>query len=216
MLLLALFALTSLVTTGRALSCTKCSSSSNSDCTGGTVNCPADNECSTTYIEIITQNGTSTNIFRSCSPFKQCNMTGSSTFPGGSLRMAISCCSINNTCSPDKPILPQYNTTAQNGKSCSQCLSINSEQCTPDNSMLCTGNETRCMRLARTDIGYQTSALAFQGCATESICILTNQLFTTSGITTTYNYICNGASLGLHHGALMPLIIFALLLKLLL
>lgn len=215
MLLVALFVLTSLVTTGRALSCTKCSSSTNPNCTGGTVNCPDENQCSTTHIEVITQNGTSTNIFRSCSSVIQCNRTGSSTFPGGSLRMAISCC-INDSCSPYIPILPQYNTLAQNGKSCSQCLSINSEQCTPDNSMLCTGNETNCMRLARTDIGYQTSSLAFQGCATESICKLTSQVFKTSGITTTYNYICNGASLGLHHGALMPLIVFALLLKLLL
>ncbi|XP_072282872.1 uncharacterized protein [Pyxicephalus adspersus] len=214
MLLVTLFVLSSLVLSDGALLCTKCSHPSSPECTGNSVTCPNDDDqCSSTYIEIIKNETTSANFFRSCSPKTKCNITGSSTFPGGSLRVATSCCLANDKCTPDTPILPQYNNTEQNGLTCGQCLSINSDQCTSDNKMLCSGNETTCLRLATTATGYEAAAMTLHGCATKSICNLDSQLFTTNILTVNYKYICTSGTLGIHYGASVSLTGFALLLK---
>ncbi|XP_068099205.1 phospholipase A2 inhibitor NAI-like [Hyperolius riggenbachi] len=217
MMLLFLFSLLStFCTTGYCLSCTTCSTSTSQECTGGSVVCPNQSQCSSTYI-VITSNGTnSTNFFRSCSEPRQCNISGSSTFPGGSLQMATTCCSAANQCLPEKPLLQKYNTNITNGMECQQCLTMNSDQCTSKESMLCSGNETTCVQFATTVTVYETAALAFHGCATKSICSLDKQNFTTRTLTTAYKSICNRGDPGLHVGLAIPSLVSVLLMSLLL
>ncbi|XP_056399863.1 phospholipase A2 inhibitor and Ly6/PLAUR domain-containing protein-like [Hyla sarda] len=167
---------------------------------------------------VTTINGaTAKNFFRSCAPKNQCNVTGSSSFPGGTLQMASTCCTVENRCTPNEPQFasPATNNTWANGIVCRQCQTINSDRCDTQNSTVCYGNESMCIRLSTITSGYpqEESVLAFRGCATRSVCDMNQQLFKTSGLSTVYNYICTSAATGLHYGSIILLTFFVFILN---
>ncbi|KAM3923132.1 phospholipase A2 inhibitor NAI-like [Leptodactylus fuscus] len=207
LLILSLF---SLVTYGDSLSCISCHNGNEATCVGGSVVCPENYQCLSLYMEITINGSTAKNFFRSCAPVNHCNMTGSSSFPDGTLNMAATCCTVQDRCTPSAPLLATTNNTVPNGVVCRQCQSINSDQCNTQNTKQCYGNENMCIRLDTTTTAYETSALAFRGCATRSVCDVKQQLFKTSQLTAAYNYICTSAAAGFQYKSVaecLPLIV---------
>ncbi|XP_073425942.1 uncharacterized protein [Dendrobates tinctorius] len=200
---LIILALFSLVMKGYSLSCISCFSGNVTNCFGGSISCPENNECLSMVLKITINGSTAQNFFRSCASKNQCNITGSSSFPGGTMEMAANCCSEMDKCTPTEPQLPTTNNTQLNGIVCTQCQSINSDRCDTKNTMSCYGNESMCIRLATTTTVFQTSALAFRGCATKTICDVNQQLFKTDQLTTVYNYICTSAASSFHSASLI-------------
>ncbi|PIO22777.1 hypothetical protein AB205_0122870, partial [Aquarana catesbeiana] len=78
---------------------------------------------------------------------------------------------------------PAANSTLNN-LSCSTCASATSDYCSSSNTLQCTGLETKCGRLSLSTTGVFTSASITRGCATPSVCNLSeNRMVTFEGST---------------------------------
>ncbi|XP_075183281.1 uncharacterized protein LOC142255711 [Anomaloglossus baeobatrachus] len=193
-----------------SMSCISCFNGNVTNCSGGSISCPDSNECLSMFLKITINGSTSGNFFRSCAPKNQCNITGSSSFSGGTMEMAATCCSETDMCTPADPQLPSTNSTQPNGRVCTMCQSINSDGCDTKNTMSCDGNESMCIHFTTTTTVFQTSELAFRGCSTRSICDINQQLFKTNQLMTVYNYVCSEASSNLRFGSII-LFVFSFL-----
>ncbi|XP_075183282.1 uncharacterized protein LOC142255712 [Anomaloglossus baeobatrachus] len=144
----------SLVMEGYSMSCISCFNGNVTNCSGGSISCPENNECLSMFLKITINGSTSGNFFRSCAPKNQCNITESSSFSGGTMEMAATCCSETDMCTPADPQLPSTNSTQPNGRVCTMCQSINSDGCDTKNTMSCYGNESMCIHFTTTTTAH--------------------------------------------------------------
>ncbi|XP_071969200.1 phospholipase A2 inhibitor NAI-like isoform X2 [Engystomops pustulosus] len=162
--------LLALVGTGNALSCTSCQSLgvAQPNCTESlTVQCAANEQCSTAYRKTVSGIFVYYDVIRGCSPSEKCNKVGSLTYSGNKMTLGIGCCN-STTCTPDLPQLPTESSSA-NGVQCGTCASGASTTCNPTANIACSGNENRCVAYTQTGTG---TAVIYQGCGTQSLCDL--------------------------------------------
>ncbi|XP_077312657.1 phospholipase A2 inhibitor and Ly6/PLAUR domain-containing protein-like [Lithobates pipiens] len=192
--------LLSLAASGYTLSCTHCSSSSDS-CTGPNVTCPYGFVCGAIYIE---GRVTGTIIFQSyqmaCMTQDKCDITGSGTIPqNAKIKMGTSCCATDG-CTPPPPSMPQ-DSSVSNGVACTSCISMDSAYCYSSDKIQCTGDEDRCFLQATKASGQTPKYTAVRGCATKSVCDLGSRSFSSEGVKPD-NYVICGSRDGLTtHGA---------------
>ncbi|XP_040182762.1 phospholipase A2 inhibitor and Ly6/PLAUR domain-containing protein-like [Rana temporaria] len=213
-LLQVLWVFSALVASGYSLSCTECSSTSDS-CTGPSVTCLSRSVCGA----IATESWAlgllvSKSYGKSCVPQHQCDKRGSMSLPHNArMKMATSCCETNE-CTPTLPSMPR-DTSGSNGLTCPSCLSADSTSCNTSDTMQCTGDENMCLLQTTKISGHIEGATAVRGCATKSICDFGSQTSSTQGISTEVKFICTNGSTGLQKGFYLPAVICIFFLKLL-
>ncbi|KAM5132208.1 phospholipase A2 inhibitor gamma subunit B-like [Mantella aurantiaca] len=149
----------------------------------------------------------------SCGTQSQCNLTGSVSFIYGTIRTGTSCCSTDN-CTVPIPQLPPV-IQNKNGLKCRTCSSDKSDYCYTDDKMDCTGNETKCGRMARTLSGTINLKDSVRGCATRSFCeVMGNQKTSIMGLNVDMKMYCSDGAVGLYNGVVYAISV-ALLTKLL-
>ncbi|XP_050786889.1 phospholipase A2 inhibitor NAI-like [Gopherus flavomarginatus] len=105
-------------------------------------------------------------IIKGCATSSQCN---SSPFPmnfgmGKTRRTSFTCCQGTPAPAPMPPADPKPNS-----RRCRGCYFLSSEQCREE-TIQCTGSETRCVEIAGTlKSGGTASKTVMKGCATESV-----------------------------------------------
>ncbi|XP_053308586.1 phospholipase A2 inhibitor gamma subunit B-like [Spea bombifrons] len=207
--------LSALISTCYSLSCTKCSNTTTSSCTGSSITCPADQVCGVSYT-LTTEGGvTSLEYSRDCFLKEQCTFNGSMGFAQNSrVRIGYSCCSTDN-CLPSLPALPADNNKT-NGLVCRSCSSQNSVWCYTSDTIQCTGDENMCLlQTTKITTGSVSSSTAIRGCATKSICDLGRQAVTTDQISVDINFQCTSGSVGVFGGVFLNLLLGIVLTKLL-
>ncbi|XP_069496916.1 phospholipase A2 inhibitor 25 kDa subunit-like isoform X2 [Ambystoma mexicanum] len=149
---------------GYSLKCQKCTSDTDSSCTGPSETCAAsDNVCVSTYSGYIG----STEVQRSCGKSNICNVAYSLTTLMLPIERSFTCCNIGN-CTPATPVLATINDRA-NGHTCDSCFSILSMAmtCETDMTSACAGQQTTCFNYVETKSEGNS---IMSGCATQSAC----------------------------------------------
>ncbi|XP_063797776.1 mucin-2-like [Pseudophryne corroboree] len=157
---------------GYTLSCTSCSGTTATLCTGSAIACPSGADaCSTTYTETqITAFGLKTiSVERGCGYLSECEQPKSLSNQFMTVNINIGCCTVDN-CTAALPTVFTGNAAA-NGFQCPSCFTLTAETCVPDSNISCTGNETRCTSysMSSADAPYKP-IMAMSGCATPSLC----------------------------------------------
>ncbi|XP_071969201.1 phospholipase A2 inhibitor NAI-like [Engystomops pustulosus] len=192
--------LVALVGTGNALSCTSCQSlvTGQPTCTNSlTVQCAANEQCSTAYRKTVSGGAVSYDVIRGCSPSEKCNKVGSLTYSGNKMTLGLGCCN-TDLCTPDLPQLPTESSSS-NGVQCGTCSSVASTTCNPTANIACSGNEKRCVAYTQTGTG---TAIVYQGCGTQSLCDLQQFSASYMGFSIQHSFTCG--ALGIVTGGLSP------------
>ncbi|XP_077312663.1 phospholipase A2 inhibitor and Ly6/PLAUR domain-containing protein-like [Lithobates pipiens] len=205
--------LSALVASGYSLSCTECSSLSNS-CTGPSVTCPSGSVCGAVYVEnLLIGLLISTTYTMSCISQNKCDIKGSMSFSNiGRLKMGISCCRTDR-CTPTLPSLPG-SLSGSNGETCPVCASSDSTECKTSDTLQCYGDENTCLLLATKISGPTKQSTAIRGCATKSSCNIGSLSTRAQGVSTDIQFICPNGSAGLQKSFYLPAMICIFFLKL--
>ncbi|XP_075697018.1 phospholipase A2 inhibitor and Ly6/PLAUR domain-containing protein-like [Rhinoderma darwinii] len=203
--------LSALLAPSYALTCTVCSSTLASTCSGSSNTCPSGSVCGSSYSEARAGGVTTQALVRECTPTSQCNFIGSIGIPQGQTRMVTACCNTDN-CTPTIPTLPSP-SSVPNGQVCRSCISLDSNWCYTSDTLQCTGNENMCLLQTTKVTGSVSLSTAIRGCATKSVCDIGSQSQSASGISSEVKFICTSAGMSLHKVVLTPAIACLLLLK---
>ncbi|XP_040182912.1 phospholipase A2 inhibitor and Ly6/PLAUR domain-containing protein-like [Rana temporaria] len=204
--------LSALVASGYSLSCTRCSSSSDS-CTGPNVTCPSGSVCGAQFKESqLLGFGASKTYVMSCTLQNQCDTRGSFSLAHNlTEKMATSCCETNG-CTPTLPSLPG-NSSGSNGLMCPSCMS-NSTWCDTSDTMECKGDEKMCFLYSTKTSGHSSNVShVMRGCATKSICNFSSQSSSGKEISTEVKFICTSGSTDLQKGFYLAAVICILFFK---
>ncbi|XP_040183165.1 phospholipase A2 inhibitor and Ly6/PLAUR domain-containing protein-like [Rana temporaria] len=210
-----LVVLSSLAASGYSLSCTECSSRSNS-CTGPNVTCHSGSVCGAVSKKIWApgSSGSQTLYEMLCISQDKCNMSGSASLPrNGKMKIGTSCCGTDE-CTPTLPSLPA-DSSASNGVICRTCVTADPNGCSSSDRKSCTGDENMCFFLPTKSSGGGISA---GGCATKSFCDFSRKDGAQEGVficTSGSNSGSTSGSTGLHKGFYLPAMIGIFFLKLL-
>ncbi|XP_073457869.1 uncharacterized protein [Aquarana catesbeiana] len=148
-----------LITPGHSLSCINCMAKNS--CMGPSEICPSNYSCGMAYRETTEGGKSQTTYLRSCVPTSKCNKLGSISYTGGTMKMGISCCNIDN-CTPPLPQWPAPSSQA-NGLVCPSCRSLTRNQCNQETNIQCTGSEKTCLF-------ESTTSGSAMGCSTPTLC----------------------------------------------
>ncbi|KAG8549635.1 hypothetical protein GDO81_020403 [Engystomops pustulosus] len=174
---------------GNALSCTSCQSlgAAQPTCTdSSSVQCAANEQCSTAYRKTASGGAVSYDVIRGCSPSEKCNKVGSLTYSGNKMTLGLGCCT-STTCTPDLPQLPTESSSS-NGVQCGTCASEASTTCNTTANITCSGNEKRCVAYTQTGTG---AAIVYQGCGTQSLCDLQQFSASYMGFSLQHSFTCS-------------------------
>ncbi|XP_073457298.1 phospholipase A2 inhibitor NAI-like [Aquarana catesbeiana] len=209
-----LLVLSAFTSKGYSISCKNCWHFSTVPCKEPTVSCPNDQICVASLTEVIVGTTNTPQYSLSCGTQSECNVTGSLNFIYGKILTGTSCCSTDN-CDPPTPQLP-VDSSIKNGLTCRTCYSDSSDYCYTGDKIECTGDQTKCGRMARTLTGTINMKEAIRGCTTGSFCdILGNQKDSLSGLNVDMAMYCSNGAAGLYNG-LIYFVTVALLTTLLL
>ncbi|XP_044134662.1 phospholipase A2 inhibitor gamma subunit B-like [Bufo gargarizans] len=170
--LLILVLLSTMMSTGLALMCISCTSTTRAPCTGSAVTC-ASTEDVCTYIftetKIRAYGLTTNSVVRGCGQSSECNNRKSLSNQFMTVEINTACCKADK-CSPVAPIVSTGNAN-KNGLICPSCFSLTSSTCVPDTEIQCTGQQTRCSTYSMsTTTNPPNPVLSMAGCATENMC----------------------------------------------
>ncbi|XP_069496924.1 phospholipase A2 inhibitor and Ly6/PLAUR domain-containing protein-like [Ambystoma mexicanum] len=198
---------------GNALRCQQCISATGTQCAGDLQTCPPGADACVTAYSTTTMAGIDMNMFmRRCGLLADCQETGSIVNPLMSLRASSSCCTTDGCTSAVKPVPPV--SSQPNGLVCRACFDATSTSCHSEDTIQCTGKETKCIRYAgTTTAGSQISKIALRGCATPSICT-GKKVTSIGGLTVEAELVCTDSSNRLGRGIFLPVLTGLLLLKL--
>ncbi|KAM5132193.1 phospholipase A2 inhibitor and Ly6/PLAUR domain-containing protein-like [Mantella aurantiaca] len=184
-----------LVATGQALKCIQCSSYSNTECKGNSMECPSSmGACATTLIRNRGYHWTSYFQIKSCVNISDCFNYGRVTGLYAESAFTTSCC-FNDSCNTEMPTLPNVSLTL-NGLLCPSYVATRMEPCDFKNVTACTGDQNRCVRYSSTTtLGSAKSSLFLGGCASETVCVTENSYASADGISLEIKRKCyNSAS----------------------
>ncbi|XP_073511910.1 uncharacterized protein [Phyllobates terribilis] len=203
-MLLSIWAISICITTGHALSCIECSTSSSTTCTGNNVTCPSGFVCKSFYSG--GRRGESTFLketTRSCAHPSGCNMKTSMSINEIRFNMASSCCDTDN-CSPSIPELSPI-SSVPNGVTCPSFMAIGANLIQSSGPMTCTGDQNQCAIME----GNGEFVALFRGCATKSFCDVGSQTDTSSIL----RIRCHNGDISIHRAVLTPVVVSLLLVK---
>ncbi|XP_063291785.1 phospholipase A2 inhibitor gamma subunit B-like [Pelobates fuscus] len=188
--------LSALVATGYSLSCVKCLVPGPNSCNGTSINCTSDQVCLSSY-EVTSRNGVKVSeIFsRDCLPRTLCDVEGSWSALGGMKSQVATRCCVSDNCTPPEPKLAAVSNEV-NGLTCPTCISVESDRCSTEDFIQCTGNETKCFLIAADITGNVSSSLMFRGCSTESFCVLGMQSVSSNDTHADLKVTCTNGSAG--------------------
>lgn len=166
-LLRVLFLLCAFAAPGHSLSCLKCVAK-DSTCKGVSEVCYY--TCGLVFQETIEDGKISRDYMKTCIYKEHCDKVGSISYLSGTKKFGISCCYTDN-CTPSLPKLPA-NSPKANGMTCPTCRDVNSNNCTPQTNIKCSGNERMCVDH---NISKKDASEVMMGCSTQGICNLNIQ-----------------------------------------
>ncbi|XP_056302520.1 urokinase plasminogen activator surface receptor-like [Danio aesculapii] len=171
----SLFLLLAFVTTGRSLSCYKCTGMTGS-CAGQTeTTCPIEASNCQSATMVTQVGGVTTKV-----KVKDCSIDCTTVSMNlGILMMSSECCSSDRCNVQDAP---DPSTGTPNGNTCYSC---DGNSCS--NVLKCSGSEDRCIKATGTFEGQTV-----KGCASKSICDATS-VSSIQGISCCSGNLCNGA-----------------------
>ncbi|XP_073457303.1 phospholipase A2 inhibitor and Ly6/PLAUR domain-containing protein-like [Aquarana catesbeiana] len=206
--------LLALVASGYSLSCTQCTSSSDS-CTGPRVTCPSGSVCGAKYREIWARGSLVSKTYKMlCLEPDMCDMKGSMSLPHHSrVKLGISCCRTDQ-CTPTFPSMTS-DSSVSNGVICRSCMTNKSNWCYTSDTMQCTGDENMCLLETTKISGPKEASLAVRGCATKTFCDLGSLSYSIQGESVDIKFVCTSGSVGLQKGFYLPAVICIFFLKLL-
>ncbi|CAH2329445.1 Hypothetical predicted protein [Pelobates cultripes] len=178
-----------------SLTCYQCESSSGLPCTGYLATCVSSaKRCISIYEETFASGGRSNRFARGCGITSQCDVSGTVSLLDRTYRTSSTCCK-DSMCTPPFPVLPPYNNSYLNGRTCPSCVSYMETDCNSGLYKNCTGLETYCLyESMKTTGGQNTIKTALRGCATKSMCDLGDRTTKYNGITTTIKVSCRSGS----------------------
>ncbi|KAM3922126.1 phospholipase A2 inhibitor and Ly6/PLAUR domain-containing protein-like [Leptodactylus fuscus] len=193
-----LLLLSALTTTGYSLICKTCWHLSSLPCNGSYVSCPTGQVCVAAFTSVNIGGAITPQYSITCGKPNDCNVTGSMTMNIGKILTGTSCCNTDN-CTPPFPALPSV-SLQKNGLTCRTCASDQSDYCYTSDKLQCTGQETKCARMARTLSGTINLKDALRGCATKSYCdILGSQNAFVDGLYVDMKTYCSDGAADLRH-----------------
>ncbi|CAJ0933849.1 unnamed protein product [Ranitomeya imitator] len=132
-------------------------------------------------------------FIRFCAQLSECNATGIySTSTTSSERIATTCCS-ENLCTPEKPIVPEGNSTP-NGLKCPKCSSWR-PSCDTLRTLNCAGDQTMCLiETTKETTGSLNVTSIKRGCASEGFCYKRNESSTAGTVLKETTYSCTRAT----------------------
>ncbi|XP_040183172.1 uncharacterized protein LOC120916331 [Rana temporaria] len=156
--------------------------------TNSNISCPSDNYCSSTVLEFfsVVESDYYYLTERTCVQRDWCHFDGSFTAERQKARIAISCCD-TNYCTPTMPSASKISPPPLNGATCPTCHDFNKTTCDKGDFMFCRGNETRCS----TEITNNTAVYTRRGCATDSFCNFSTNIYFNSFIFNATSYMCD-------------------------
>ncbi|XP_063291519.1 phospholipase A2 inhibitor and Ly6/PLAUR domain-containing protein-like [Pelobates fuscus] len=137
----------------------------------------------------IKRSGTSVvDMIRSCQPANKCNIMGIVANTALNIGFLVTCCSTDD-CTPTIPTIPSI-SNAFNGLTCPSCISASSD-CTSSETMLCQGEENKCVLYTTNSINGMS---AIRGCSTQAPCDIGSFSATASGAFLSMSFMCNSAT----------------------
>ncbi|XP_053307501.1 phospholipase A2 inhibitor and Ly6/PLAUR domain-containing protein-like [Spea bombifrons] len=187
-----------LKSTVHGIICQECFNNESISCEGPIATCAS---CQTIITDQMNSNGSQSIIEKSCNLFPNfCNISYSVT--AGDVHMGfISSCCDTDFCSNTTTEVPPQNTT-ENGVVCPVCFLENAEECVADETIRCTGAETKCINFAGKVYAQGTCNMyALQGCVTQNVCDISNiPLYPQSQLCAYHHLQCSdGNSTTNHH-----------------
>ncbi|XP_078507236.1 phospholipase A2 inhibitor and Ly6/PLAUR domain-containing protein-like [Lissotriton helveticus] len=144
-LLASLSILFAFISRGESLSCEVCANLNGTTCSGNQTVCEGyATRCDNTYLEFTYDGQTTSMTFKGCAENQNCsNYFLSESIRGFQFRMWKSYCEQENCNTKDLVVPPRNNTP--NGVQCPVCHAENATTCQANETMECTGLETKCM-----------------------------------------------------------------------
>ncbi|XP_069057402.1 phospholipase A2 inhibitor and Ly6/PLAUR domain-containing protein-like [Pleurodeles waltl] len=170
-LLASVSILLAFIATGETLNCELCMNLNGTTCSGEKTACDANvTHCDNTFVEIEYNGQTSFMAFKTCAAHEKCNSYVFSQSIGGfKFRIKKDHCDKDN-CNLEIITLPPRNSTP-NGVRCPLCYAQNTTTCQTNETMECTGRETKCLdfggKIRRYD---QIVKIASKNCVNEQPC----------------------------------------------
>ncbi|XP_063800042.1 phospholipase A2 inhibitor NAI-like [Pseudophryne corroboree] len=196
-LLGSLLILSALTATGFSITCYNCLNLTGTACNQPTATCAIGEVCVAAY-SVVTGSSPSNQYSLSCGSTTKCNLTGTWTFTGGTVKTATTCCN-NDSCTPTLPTLPTQSTQTNN-VTCRTCAS-NTAYCYTGDTLACTGSETMCGILSTVLTGTTTQSTAIRGCTTPSFCdTLGTGVSSFSGLNVVLTTYCSSGAVGIYAG----------------
>ncbi|XP_063798365.1 uncharacterized protein LOC134965898 isoform X4 [Pseudophryne corroboree] len=158
-----LFVLSALTSTGFSLSCHWCLLSEYTSCPERTMQClSADYACGVSRTTTLLNGIVYYQIFDfSCVPKTQCNTQGSFSFPYGKIKRNTYCCYTDNCIAPEPPFIEAGSSNS---------LMVPTSGKLQDSFAMETANEVK----GPSGLAPEEKTAAIRGCATESLCHLSN------------------------------------------
>ncbi|XP_069597099.1 phospholipase A2 inhibitor NAI-like isoform X1 [Ranitomeya imitator] len=188
--------LSALAATGHCLQCYTCVGLMSDSCSFAFLtnsSCPAGNVCASRYRIAVSGEFIFQRFIRFCAQLSECNATGIySTSTTSSERIATTCCS-ENLCTPEKPIVPEGNSTP-NGLKCPKCSSWR-PSCDTLRTLNCAGDQTMCLiETTKETTGSLNVTSIKRGCASEGFCYKRNESSTAGTVLKETTYSCTRAT----------------------